>query len=61
MFSEMDTDTFLAFVKAHQRVLQQQAELDALWRRASCGSRAKHTHPDGAMRCCTSSGIANGL
>ena len=33
MFSEMDTDAFLAFVKEHQRVLQQQAELDALWRR----------------------------
>ena len=33
MFSEMDTDAFLAFVKAHQRALQQQAEMDALWRR----------------------------
>jgi len=33
MFSEMDTDAFLAFVKEHQRVLQQQAAIDALWRR----------------------------
>jgi len=33
MFSEMDTEVFLAFVKAHQRALQQQAEIDALWRR----------------------------
>jgi hypothetical protein len=33
MFSDMDTDTFLALAKAHQRALQQQAEIDALWRR----------------------------
>jgi hypothetical protein len=33
MFSEMDTDTFLALAKAHQRALLQQAEMDALWRR----------------------------
>ena len=33
MFSEMDTDAFLALAKAHQRALQQQAEMDALWRR----------------------------
>jgi hypothetical protein len=33
MFSEMDIDALLAFVKAHQRDLQQQAEMDALWRR----------------------------
>ena len=42
MFSEMDTEVFLAFVKAHQRALQQQAEIDALWRR---GVLRKHeTH-----------------
>ena len=33
MFSEIDTETFLTFVKEHQRALQQQAEMDALWRR----------------------------
>jgi hypothetical protein len=32
MFSEMDTDAFLAFTKAQQRALQQQAEIDALRR-----------------------------
>jgi len=34
MFSEMDTDAFLAYAKAHQRDLVQQAEIDALRRRA---------------------------
>jgi hypothetical protein len=43
MFSELDTDAFLAFVKEHQRVLQQQAELDALWRRSVLRKRGK-TH-----------------
>jgi len=43
MFSEMDTDAFLAFVKAHQRVLQQQAEIDALWRRGVLRKQGK-TH-----------------
>jgi hypothetical protein len=33
MFSELDTDAFLALVKTHQREIQQQAEIDALWRR----------------------------
>jgi hypothetical protein len=33
MFFEMDTATFLALAKTHQRALQQQAERDALWRR----------------------------
>ena len=43
MFSEMDTDAFLAFVKAHQRALQQQAEMDALWRRGVLRKQGK-TH-----------------
>ena len=43
MFSEMDTDAFLAFVKAHQRVLQQQAEIDALGRRGVLRKQGK-TH-----------------
>ena len=43
MFSEMDTDTFLALVKAHQRELQQQAEMDALWRRGVLRQQGK-TH-----------------
>ena len=43
MFSEMDTDTFLALVKAHQRELQQQAERDALWRRGMLRKQGK-TH-----------------
>jgi hypothetical protein len=43
MFSEMDTDAFLAFVKEHQRVLQHQAELDALWRRGALRKQGK-TH-----------------
>ena len=34
MFSEMDTDAFLAYAKAHHRDLVQQAEMDALRRRA---------------------------
>ena len=33
MFSEMDTDTFLALVNVRQRELQQQAKMDTLWRR----------------------------
>ena len=33
MFSEMDTDAFLAYAKAHHRNLVQQAERDALRRR----------------------------
>jgi hypothetical protein len=43
MFSEMDTEAFLAFVKAHQRALQQQAEIDALWRRGVLRKQGK-TH-----------------
>jgi hypothetical protein len=43
MFSEMDTDTFLALAKTHQRELQQQAELDALRRRAVLRKQGK-TH-----------------
>jgi hypothetical protein len=43
MFSEMDTDAFLAFVKEHQRALQQQAEMDALWRRGILRKQGK-TH-----------------
>ena|GEM_PF-2245177 len=43
MFSEMDTDTFLALVNAHQRELQQQAEMDALWRRGGLRQQGK-TH-----------------
>src|SRR5882672_11134661 len=43
MFSEMDTDTFLAFAKAHQRDLQRQAELDALWRQGMLRKQGK-TH-----------------
>ena len=43
MFSEMDTEVFLALVKAHQRALQQQAEIDALWRRGVLRKQGK-TH-----------------
>jgi hypothetical protein len=43
MFSEMDTDTFLAFAKAHQRALQQQAAIDALWRQGILRQQGK-TH-----------------
>jgi hypothetical protein len=45
MFSEMDTDAFLAFVKAHQRVLQQQAEIDARWRRGVLRKQGKTRAP----------------
>ncbi len=34
MYSEMDTYTFLAYAKAQHRALLQQAEMDALRRRA---------------------------
>jgi hypothetical protein len=43
MFSEMDTDAFLTVVKEHQRALQQQAEIDALWRRGVLRKQGK-TH-----------------
>jgi hypothetical protein len=43
MFSEMDTDTFLALIKAHQRELHQQAEMDALWRKGVRRNQGK-TH-----------------
>jgi hypothetical protein len=50
MFAEMDTYAFLAFTKAHQRDLQQQAEIDALWSRGvlrqqgkTHASRRRHT------------------
>jgi hypothetical protein len=45
MFSEMDTDTFLALAKAHQRALQQQAEIDALWRREVLGQQGQTHEP----------------
>ena len=32
MFSDMDTEAFLAFAKAHQRAILQQAAMDALGR-----------------------------
>lgn len=35
MFSELDTDAFFAYAKAHHRDLVQQAEMDALRRRAA--------------------------
>ena len=41
MFSEMDTDAFLAYAKAHHRNLVQQAERDALRRRAVLRKQGK--------------------
>jgi len=32
MFSELDTDAFFAYAKAHHRDLVQQAAREALWR-----------------------------
>ena len=61
MFSELDTDAFLAYAKAHHRDLVQQAEMDALRRRASSRSRTRHPGPDTARRCCVASGIAGAL
>ena len=41
MFSEMDTDAFLAYAKAHRRDLVQQAEMDALRRCAVLQKQGK--------------------
>jgi len=41
MFSELDTDAFLAYAKAHHRALLQQAEMDALRRRAVLQKQGK--------------------
>ena len=41
MFSEMDTDAFLAYAKAYHRDLVQQAETDALRRRAVLQKQSK--------------------
>jgi hypothetical protein len=45
MFSEMDTDAFLAYAKAHHRDLVQQAEMDALRRRAPLQKQDKAPRP----------------
>ena len=47
MFSEMDSEAFLVFVKNHQRALQQQAEIDALWRRGVLQKQGKTHAPRG--------------
>ena len=41
MFSELDTDAFFAYAKAHHRDLVQQAERDALRRRAVLQKQGK--------------------
>ena len=45
MFSELDTDAFLAYAKAHHRDLVQQAEMDALRRRAVLPKQDKAPRP----------------
>ena len=45
MFSELDTDAFLAYAKAHHRDLVQQAEMDALRRRAVLQKQDKAPRP----------------
>ena len=45
MFSEMDTDAFFAYAKAHHRDLVQQAEMDALRRRAALQKQDKAPRP----------------
>ena len=45
MFFEMDTDAFLAYAKAHHRDLVQQAEMDALRRRAVLQKQGKAPRP----------------
>ena len=45
MFSELDTDAFFAYAKAHHRDLVQQAEMDALRRRAALQKQDKAPRP----------------
>jgi hypothetical protein len=45
MYSEMDTYAFLAYAKAHQQALLQQAEMDALRRRAVLQKQGKAPKP----------------
>ena len=45
MFSELDTDAFLAYAKAHHRDLVQQAAMDALRRRTALQQQGKAPRP----------------
>jgi hypothetical protein len=45
MFSELDTDAFFAYAKAHHRDLVQQAEMDALRRHATIQKPDKAPRP----------------
>ena len=45
MFSELDTDAFFAYAKAHHRDLVQQAEMEALRRRMALQKQANALRP----------------
>jgi hypothetical protein len=45
MFSELDTDAFFAYAKAHHRDLVQQAEMDALRRRVALQKQDRAPRP----------------